>query len=681
MLLLVACDNDSDIIYSDGTELSLNLSISGMQTTRSTGDASLNENTVSSIDVFMFREGADEASVHKHFNVQETKVSIKLSEKESTALGNSDFDVIVAANLPSTTTLPATLTRENIYGMSLAADFSQLPQSSFVMKGEGKATKSSTIYTADVQLERVASKFTIAVTTSASFTGTLDGVSGTWVPNTSAIEVKFYGSQNNGTLGSTYVTPASLVDAENEAYKPVTTAAFYSYPRKVRVEQRPFFVIKVPVTYNGVTKDTYYKCIYNRDTFDSNTVYHINANISILGSTTEPKPEVIPEEYYNYTIADWKTVSGDQFNSVVNSTRYLITYAKNYEMDNIEELEIPFTSSHACEVSVVVKYNDYSKSTENDPVAVKTLDPSKYTVEIEQGKQMIRLYHKLDNDWLSTNKNYDVTPFEFDITLQHKGNATYKEVIHVTQNPAVVLTAEFNDYSGGYRYVNNSSSISTADFGGDIGVAGYTKNMFIIRISALPEGSKYMIGDPRQASPWAWDETVKDAPTIAKVNDVKGINRKIENYYPTREDGTADSVIAPVIRIQSAWGRCSNFSNEYYVIKRRAAAYQEGGYPAGRWRMLTLAEAKILAKLNHDDKIPDLFSNTHNFLVASGYIYNGNAVKCTINGSGQLYEGGTHREGAARLCYDEWYWRESQYAKCTPLGQFTWGDLPRNAFE
>ena len=195
----------------------------------------------------------------------------------------------------------------------------------------------------------------------------------------------------------------------------------------------------------------------------------------------------------------------------------------------------------------------------------------------------------------------------------------------------------------------------------------------------------YIIGDPRQRindtdlndDGYDMDQHWVTAP------DVNGIQRKLQNYYPTSTAEGAFQVIAPKFRIVSFHGNGHRYHN-YEGAKMRCASYQEDGFPAGRWRLPTYAEIQFVIKLQEDRVISPIFFGSSKYFSATNQItYNANGSTYmnfqdnspgTINGS----------NGSVRCVYDEWYWgseREAQEnpAANPPAGEeylFTWGDEP-----
>jgi hypothetical protein len=114
---------------------------------------------------------------------------------------------------------------------------------------------------------------------------------------------------------------------------------------------------------------------------------------------------------------------------------------------------------------------------------------------------------------------------------------------------------------------------------------------------------------------------------------------------------------------------CSKFGGtEYGTITReqaeyRCAAYQEDGFPAGRWRLPTKSEIHFVVQLGANNTFERLFESNSYYWSAHGAVKpNGTSVDVVSDPSG----------GARLRCvYDTWYWgdkREDQKDK------FFWGD-------
>ena len=179
--------------------------------------------------------------------------------------------------------------------------------------------------------------------------------------------------------------------------------------------------------------------------------------------------------------------------------------------------------------------------------------------------------------------------------------------------------------------------------------------------------------------------------------------RKLRYYYPTREDMSNSNTIAPKFRICSSYGGSSAFMTRI-MARRRAAAYQELGYIAGRWRLPTYGEVRYMIDLAAEQKIPRLFgatsANTWYYWCAQGAVRVPGKTAAdqevfiephpTAGGSGayavgNLFTGDNYRDHT-RFVYDEWYWgsqtlnqNSGQTPNATkPSYTFTWGDRPKS---
>ena len=191
--------------------------------------------------------------------------------------------------------------------------------------------------------------------------------------------------------------------------------------------------------------------------------------------------------------------------------------------------------------------------------------------------------------------------------------------------------------------------------------------------------------------PWSYD-TATDQWKIWNAKDdifsedpsSPQYHRTLTYYYPTMEATEKGNIIAPKFTVvtyhayannQAMTGESNNGNKE--VARRRCAAYQQYGYPAGRWRLPTHAEIQFLKKLQSSDNILDVFGGNSNWC-AQGEV-NGSG-RLTVTNSGTSY---------TRCVYDNWYWEQvdangTSYNRIPdPDGShanwkiFHWGDRPK----
>lgn len=203
----------------------------------------------------------------------------------------------------------------------------------------------------------------------------------------------------------------------------------------------------------------------------------------------------------------------------------------------------------------------------------------------------------------------------------------------------------------------------------------------------------------------SWNEYIVNGWVTAPSLDSDKKQRKLQYYYPTREAEDNTWTIAPKFRI------CSSYAGSRSVMtrsmsRRRAAAYQELGYAAGRWRLPTFGEVEYIMTLAAQEKIPRLFGrkdlNTWTYWCAQGAVEvpPGNAsdqtIKITTNPSqgasevadeGNLLTGNYFR-ARTRFVYDEWYWGSGTLdrapgdpSETSLLYTFTWGDQVKTSPE
>lgn len=333
-----------------------------------------------------------------------------------------------------------------------------------------------------------------------------------------------------------------------------------------------------------------------------------------------------------------------------------------------------------------------------------------------------------------------------------KEDGLFCETIHITQYPAIYVEESHNygnlstyqnnrGYGGGNEYVriNNLQTFTSTSNSWEIagqGVFGVTNsmiqyngtnmnpNMYVINITQLSDDNdKYEIGDPRSLksninlsdasfnanasgannpnTPWsAWYLTstgyygTNKAPVSAKwySDGISESNHTLKNYYPTDETsetsaGSKANFIPPTIRVASSFGKIQKLDKS--AARRRCAAYQEAGRPAGRWRLPTEAEIEFIATMSSENKIPYLFGNPPGDQYQAALYWSStdlmkvewddNYTSLKVTKATSTTEGTV----AVRCVYDDWYWvKKDGTPDLTPKGDletdFYWGDKPKD---
>ena len=344
---------------------------------------------------------------------------------------------------------------------------------------------------------------------------------------------------------------------------------------------------------------------------------------------------------------------------------------------------------------------------------------------VVNGRESVKLTHAINRDMSAS--NYDVAPYTIRMRFRHEGEGAslYFTDVTVEQRPSIIIKPEANSggtSNYGYGYVNGAQNngenwtrtnsgggyiysstdgswtgASSATYGGFMGWGGTTvsaydswtyylgsspsdlsnssntnTNMYIIETSVLPTSgavADYVLGDPRSRT----IDNLGQSWSQSKAA-VVGSNRQITYYYPA---GGAEYnyFIAPKFRIASSFGSTQPVT--YDNAKRRCASYQEDGYPAGRWRLPTVAEITYMAQLTTDNLIPRLLggddSDDTDYWSNNGYV----TVPGGTSSSSLSSKSGTTGTRYVRCVYDEWYWEDTVYETVTKT-TFTWGDQSRD---
>lgn len=681
-------------------EVVLSVSCASSHATRATMVGNSNENYIETLHYFFYTEGKTNLNavesgsilVNKH---TETNLRIEV-DKNKTILNNlfpnsnTTCQVYIIANLPAGIQLPANTSIESLKAMVINTNFEN-PQESFIMDGQATVTLAGRDKTlaasGNVLLDRLAAKLTLNINAQESY---IDEYGDEWKSDVDLIELTLGNIVMETTLGGemqNLVHYASRTISENEVQ------TFYSYPRvwNFRNPNALAFFIKLPVscTKNGNTRyeNCYYKVFPNTVQLDRNNWYHMDLNIGVMGSFSDTEDPVEIEA--NYKVLDWNKGqinwgSGLNMETELLGARYLVVNKTYYEVNNQSTFEIPFMSSHTCDILDAEPLEIYFGTTSN---------PRCDTLEIEEGleenwitlvqptesqsQKYLRLYHPLKKMG-TNNDDYDFAPYIFNITIGHSDNHNFRETITIVQYPPLSIAGQVNsnytssNLTNGYHFVNGQSG-SSADFGQAPG-ANQSKNpyMYVISTSVLSDDSEYILGDPRMSvsviNPPETDDSMVEYFTENVFNNeffnvlatpTRTDNRKsvgtLDSYYPTIKDASVNNMISPKFRIASSYGTCGGFV-DYDDAVRRCATYQEDGYPAGRWRVPTVGEVQFMIRLSNDGLIPELFSSSVSYWCSD--------ATCI----------GTSSNRVVRCVYDEWYWEKSQIPRLTDKNKFTWGD-------
>lgn len=391
------------------------------------------------------------------------------------------------------------------------------------------------------------------------------------------------------------------------------------------------------------TTEFYYKILVpKRTTLDANGCYHISLDLSVLGSEADEVPVALSGEYH---VVDWN--ASESMGGLQSAGRYLDckTYFEFYSQN---EMNIPISSSHDIEVvNPSATYTDYSST--NSPLPSVSLTYSttssngQYYKVTPVSNSKVTVSHNLVTN-ISSMQVQDIAPITYTFRIQHKDDDSFYKDITVVQYPSLYIqnylntnytlgSSDYNSYKG-YVYINGQTSPSkgsTSNLATDwyywSGISSYSyetgnnnPNMYSITTKVIDSSLGFEIGDPRTGT-----VSIPTDPSSYVIFNtapsVEGGTRSLTNYYPTENSAQTANMISPAFRTASSYGKCGfGFGYDYAVA--RCAAYQEDGYPAGRWRVPTKAEIEYLTTLSANSLIPQLYNTVEDSETSNvGHLY------------------------------------------------------------
>lgn len=436
-----------------------------------------------------------------------------------------------------------------------------------------------------------------------------------------------------------------------------------------------------------------------------NKHYRIALRVGVLGDLDQ-----LASSEFSYEVLGWV---GNDINVDLSDPKYLVVDKTFVEMNNLTSVSVPYTSSDAvsAKITKVTRYNLSGAVAKN--VEYTTADawnningkPFTITPSADGNPNgSVVLSHDFVLD--STDSLYDYVPYYIYVTVTNESG--FEEEIVFVQYPPIYITASQNsDYDNGsgadeynsyYTMVNayytdqgGDSYTKKVDTGQSTGLGSVpglyvsggqnsstnaNPNSYLITISSLDSNSNNVLGDPRQSTVdtdlinlkngsdnyWVVTQSVD-----YDFNITKSPTRSLTWYYPTIRDNTTKNMIAPKYRVASSYSVVhSGVVTSVDMAERRCAAYQEDGWPAGRWRLPTFAEVEFIYNLSERNRIPILFNENTPYWCAHGAIQLSNNKVDIV----------TSTANSVRCVYDVWYWGDKQLPQAE-RGNFTWGDMAR----
>ena len=306
-------------------------------------------------------------------------------------------------------------------------------------------------------------------------------------------------------------------------------------------------------------------------------------------------------------------------------------------------------------------------------------------------RKIIKFHHTLKRNMNAGAGGYDIAPYTVRFRVRHQDDPTgyYSDII-IEQRPSMLIEPQRNSDKGdidengltannGYAFVNGTRTDANTS-----GRNNKNFNMYIIETSVLPSSgvlADYVLGDPRSKNSISSFSGASESPISARPIEYdftnQGNQRGLVNYKAANDDEVYNDYIAPKFRIASSFGASSPKTRANAVL--HCATYQEDGYPAGRWRLPTVAEIVYMARLTTDKLIPRLLGSDTPGDVTD-YWANKNYVRIT-DGADAItppvyYPDANVTTAYVRCVYDEWYWENSEHPRIKggQYAQFRWGD-------
>lgn len=677
----ISCTEDeTSPIQTQNSTFSITLNNSTV-TSRSEGIDDYNENLIKTVDLFFFAaDGTGDYieyySLDNQVGVQKEQ-TIEMSSSNLT-IGNEYYVyAIVNFTEASKDYLKEIKTLEDLKKEALAKNALEGTgtESSFVMDGGDKITLAKTNNV--IEVKRVASKITLELDVDDE----IQIGKSTYRADLKSMKVKMVQGVANAILAATPLESAKTLSTE---YRGIVEGEnghipFYSYPSNwgtTGKNKQCYLELKIEwqniTTGTAAREYTYIIPIGEVTELVRNCHYKIPLYVAKLGSTTSEKTVTLRSMFL---IEDWST---KDISTELKKYKYLWVKEKYVELKNVPTYSIDYASSDPVTITVdYVEYKNYAQPTTRTikitSTSKKDQNDNNFTGDSNEYAHYKAIPDETDLQAKEIDFEHEILPntyayHDIYITIKHTNDATFSEQIHIRQYPAIYFEGELS--KEGSVFVNGvKASTSRQDNVEDdndhiIGsVADYedvngqgnnnNQNQYTIYVTKL-NNQDWLIGDPR----------VSDGVT---GEDMKGFGNynnspKITNYRQTRVD--IEYMLAPVFKIASSYGKTTQVT--YQNAVRRCAAYQENGYPAGRWRIPTKGEIEFIVQRSTGGDIPTLFNG--GYWASNGQSYSSNNTNNPWNGTAGNISGNT--TNYVRCVYDVWYWGDDKEDTDNPV----WSD-------
>lgn len=679
--------------YSASTVAKLHLKNTDLVETRANGIEGLNENYIGTIQCFFsvggtavdYATGVIDVNQNDTGNGVEYPLDIPSDVLEDLfPNGATTCNLYVLANAPAVGQV-ATIDVIKSTVITLSKDENgalKEKQDSFVMDGSTTVTKNNdNTLKGTVNLARAAAKIEVDLKVDKQIVIGEGDAAVTWTPDLANVKITYNQSVTASTVNAepanasaraSYAQtaqPFTFTTADALTYSTgVQKMPFYSYPSQWADNKDATAAnILLEIPWKKATETQYQTYRYQIPVnFDDknllrNHIYKLSINVGILGAL-DGVVEITP----SYIVVDWKSHT---INTELSRPQYLVVDQNYVVMNNVEEISVGYASSDDV-VKVVIESTTiktlYSQNNNNYDAVY---GPA--TVSIDGTH--VTLSHRLDNT--RDDKQYDFKVQTFvarvyqDLNNNNKWDSNeLNEPITFVQYPAMyVNSTESTDYV----MINKNTSANGGKWWYVIASPISGIDLYTITVSSFDEStSNYVIADPREPS--NPDEFIfYDINNNTGANSTKQATAQdaandgnLTGYRAAITGAASENLVAPSFIMASSYGAYDGQTTNLYSetsAKYRCAAYQEAGYPAGRWRLPTPAELQVVGKLCSEGKLDNIFYNNYTYVSSGGiYTYNSGSFTKATNATASR---------SVRCVYDIWYWKD----KCRDQSQFIWG--------
>lgn len=582
---ITSCENESPVEQPAGTEagsgITLKLSIPRPAASRAAeepGEDALNENTIKTLDVFIYQEGADECLFYQHFSLApeltgtgEHRETLNV-EQEKFAL-NTNHTIFVVAN--STETIPSTgLSLTQLKALPASTLDADKKQDAFAMDGQQTMVLNDGIIVnkeIPVILKRAAAKIRISLNYVNGYTPLENNIPYKKLVNYAADGAAIA----QGTFVVSDLQSMSSFTEQNTGAGYNGQIILYSYANDWTKDtnRETYVLINVPVknAEGTTTTQNYYRIpvnyrLPNGSTgqaeslykLERNHLYDIQVNIDKKGDT-DPHTAVTLDAAY--TIQDWTTheilVSVEGINfiyvkdtkiSMPNSTQYTTTFQSSTPDVEISKITVNgvTVANGGKEVNIAATPNAKSGT--------------------------ISITSPLPENFLAK-----------EITFQVKNGAGLTQDVAVSQYPALYIGSDISaDAPGGSQGQNNTKM--------------YIMNSFVADFSTLPDPDEFDEAFDSGFTHYAPDP-VLGASYAAYIR-----NNAVLGYPLTDSDGASIDTeennrrISPHMMLASQHGTTT--AATYAASRIKCRDYVERDATTGEtysdWRMPTKAEIYMI---------------------------------------------------------------------------------------